>query len=448
MNDITTALKKLFPRRKVSQVKNHIDANGVDNLNIFGPFQHKSFKRSFIRNSKFEDSQIILSAWTGTRYEWTTFKHSIIRNSNMQSCVFTNCIFTMRGAQIKNTTFDDTLFINTEFVDVVFKSCNFTDVRFINCKFESCSFTSCNFDGANLVKCVLNNVIARNLNLDYALFNNCKIQGSEFSLFQLFYTIGLVQTIKNNQIDCNDNVLAFHGKNIKITDLLSEYQKYLITYYFEVGEFFPLANIYGFNHINEKFKETAILGIENAIVAKKFRLATHFSELINYYGLLKSIEKRAILDFMNDMLNEWQQEEDVTEYIKYIAIIENNLMYQYINRPVIYVNLRTENQLSDNDLAEFLLIVDNGFNNLQGKDGEHCISFSHNSPLFFSIMLAIGESIAGTAIYEGIKLLVKQICRWAKKRGNKIVKSSIKEINSDNETKYIELNNNSDDDQN
>lgn len=446
MSEIDIAFKKLFPRRRKNQVKNHIDANCVENMNIFGPFQHKSFKRSFIKNSKFSHSKIVFSAWTGTRYEFTSIVYSVIRNSNMQSCVFTDCNFSMLDEPIRNTTFDNTLFINTIFDNVDFKSCNFTDSRFINCEFKSCTFLSCNFDGANLIDCSLKNVSARNLNLDYSHFSNCKIQSCEFSLFQLFYTIGLPQILESSTLSdtLSNNVLAFHGKNIGITDLIYEYTNYLIAYYTEVGEYFPLANIFGFKRDVDMFKEYVILGIKNAVATKKFKLAVHFSELINYYGYLKSIEKRLISDFMNEMLNEWQKNEDITEYIKYIAVIEKNLIYQYTNRPIVYINMRTEKQLNEKDLSEFLLLADSGFNELQGTGGEHYISFSHNSPSFFDIVLAVGESVVGAAILEGIKLLVKKLSQWVKKRGNNIFKSSIKEIDVNNESKYTELNNDSD----
>ena len=440
MSDINNDLKKLFPRRN-TQINNHIDANGVENLNIYEPFRHKSYKRSFIKDSKFKNSKLVFSAWTGTRYESTLFDHSEIRNSNMQSCVFFNCDFVLSSIPIKSTTFDNTLFVKTKFVDVVFKSCNFTDSQFINCEFESCKFISCNFDGANFKGCYLNTVVARNLNLDYSMFINCKVKRSEISLFQLFYTIGLTQALENNHENFleDKNILAFHGKNIDLTDL-NEYKKYLITYYTIKGEYFPLANIYGIDNNIAMFKECAIIGIKNAVASKKFRLAVHFSELINYYGYLKSIEKRFISDFMNDMLNEWQKEEDINEYIKFITIIEKNLMCQYINSPAIYVNIKTEKELSDKELSEFLIIADSGFEKIRGKFGEHFISFSHNSPVWFDIVLAVGGSVAGTAIFEGIKSLIKKLSSWIKKRGNKITISSIKAVNTNTEKKYVDLN--------
>lgn len=448
MNDFEYALKKLFPRRRSNQVKNHIDANCLNDLNVFAPFTHKSFKRSFIKESKFINSEITFSAWTGTRYESIIFQHSIIRNCNMQSCVFLDCTLTNFVEQLKNTTFDDTLFINTKFEKVDFKGCNFTNARFINCEFISCRFISSNFDGATFIECKLNGVIARNLNLDFAQFKNCEIYNSEFSLFQIFYTIGLTQLLNDNcSIDrWTQCKLAFHGSNLNYNELVSEYIMYLKTYYTEMGEYFPLANIYGLCKDVENFKEYAILGIKNAVATKKFRLAIHFSELINYYGYLRSIEKRFIVDSMNGMLNEWQQEEDITEYLKYITIIEKNLLYENLNRPVVYVNIRTEEQLNEQDLSEFLLLADTGFTDLQGGDGEHFISFSHNSPTFFEILLAIGGSVAGSAIYEGVKCLLKKFYKWIKSKGNKVSKSSIKQIGENQETKYTEYQNNIEDD--
>lgn len=237
MSDIENSLLKLFPRKK-NLVRNSLIVNKIDDMQLFAPFKHCSLKRSSISESNFIEAELNYSAWSESNFYKTIFNQCTINGANMQLCVFDQCQF-LGSIEYRNISFCNSLFKNTTFKDIVFKNCILTDALFISCSFINCKFASSSFDGAKFVDCTFDRLVARNLNLDYSQYRNCHFNNSQISLFQISYTIGLLQCIG---IDSN-NEFAFQGRTIPAENFYNEYIDYLCDYFQSRNDLYPISNL-------------------------------------------------------------------------------------------------------------------------------------------------------------------------------------------------------------
>lgn len=277
------------------------------------------------------------------------------------------------------------------------------------------------------MKCSFENLVARNLNMDFSQYRECSFDNCQISLFQCSYTIGLLQHL----IDNPNNVFAFQGRNLTTSQFYEEYINYLIPYFETQDEFFPLSNILFFKNDFENAKRCVKLGFQKAILSKKFKLALYYCSLINYYNCLSSLEKRQLIEFLNTNLKQLQNNENISEYIRNSVLIENSLLSKYDNRTVYYISLRTD--LIDNEnecVSSFISEIDNLLVEQQGSSGEHNITITHNSPLWFDIVLAIGCSIAAGYMKDGIDILIKKIKEIAQKKKVKLSNITIKALDN------------------
>lgn len=439
--DYLLAIKKLFPREK-NLVRNSLQANSIENMNEIGKFTHSSYKRSNLKNVKFSNSNLNYSAWTDSLFHKAEFDNCLFNSVNMQLCVFSACSFT-NTKEYKNVSFCNSFFENTIFVDARFINCIFSDAMFINCSFINCTFSSSSFDGAKFVKCLFDFLVARNLNMDYSQYCECVFTNSQISLFQVSYTIGLIQSIYKNSNGSN-NVFAFQGREISVNDFYSEYINYLIFYFEEQKEWFPLANILCFLKQNERANQALNIGIRSAIEKQNYRLSLHFAELIDFYGCFNTKEKREIIKFMNDYIAV-SNNNNKSEIIKYSVQIENYLLEKFNseNGPVYYISIET-NYLTNSktEIVSFISDLDELLSEEQGVNGMHSLKVTHNSPLWLDIIIGIGCSVVGAFLKDGIDKLIDKIKILMAKKRTKIKSITIKAIEkSDGFVESINSNN-------
>ncbi len=421
--DYNVAVKKLFPRKR-NFVKNSLCANHVDNMNCFGSFVHCSYKRSQLKYSKFIDSDMHNSAWTDSDFFNVEFSGCNLNNANLQLCIFDNCSF-KDIAKINNASLNHGYYKNVEFENIEFINCVFSEAIFINCKFINCKFKSSSFDGTKFLLCEFNHLIARNLNMDYSQYRECRFYNSEISLFQCAYTTGILQSLEMSE----NNYFAFQGKNLPVSKFYNEYIHYLTSYFNERGEFFPLANIECYRGNIIEGKLLIEKGIKTSIQSQKYRLALHYCELINFYNCFTSAEKRQIIQFTNLCLACLQDEENISEALRYSVLIEHVLLNNYDNRTVYYISLQTDLiDEKDECIPSFVTDLDKLLSEYQGHTGEHNLTITHNSPLWLDIVLALGCGIVANYLKDGIDLIIKKIKNYAQERKIKINNITIKTV--------------------
>ena len=403
-------MDKLFPRKK-NLVRNSLNVDKADDMNVFGPFVHNSLKRSSISHSRFMRSKLNYSAWTESFFYDICFDNCILDGANMQLCVFELasffCIECCPDTSFyKNISFCNCLFKNCRFENIIFKNCILTDAIFVSCKFINCKFQSSSFDGTKFVQCEFDGLIARNMNLDYSQYRNCTFNNSQVSLFQIAYTIGLLQCVSAD----SKNEFAFQGRTVSALVFYNEYISYLLEYFRDRGDLFPLSNLQYFLKSTDA-KNYIIDGIKNAMSTQKYRLVLHYCELINYYNCLSSKEKRELLAFLNASIRSISLNENVSEAIKYSVLIEHYLLDKYDNVPHYYISIETDYvREAEEEISSIISELDNILILEQGESGEHNITITHNSPLWLDVVLAVGGSILGSYIKEKlIDRLIKKI---------------------------------------
>ena len=431
-------MNKLFPRKK-NQVRNSLYVDKAENMNVFGPFIHCSLKRSSISHSRFIQSQLNYSAWSESFFYDDYFNNCTLNGVNMQLCVFEQTSFKdsedFNTSLYKNISFCNSLFKNCRFENIIFKNCVLTDATFISCDFVNCKFQSSSFDGTKFIQCNFEGLIARNMNLDYSQFRNCKFNNSQISLFQIAYTIGLLQCIPT----ASHNWFAFQGRTISAQTFYNEYILYLLEYFRNRGDMFPLSNLQFFMK-GTKAQNYIIDGIKEAMCAQKYRLVLHYCELINYYNCISSMEKRELIAFLNNSIRALPEKQNHSEDIKYSVLIEHYLLDKYDNIPHYYISIETDySVVTGENISSLISELDRILVLEQGEHGEHNITITHNSPLWLDIVLAIGGSIVATYIKEQIidRLIVKLKVLF-KNINVKMKKMTIKAPEDNNSTIVVE----------
>ncbi len=429
-------MEKLFPRKK-NLVRNSFAANCVKDMNLYGPFNHHSFKRSSVISCNFFTTDLKYSAWTGSFFREVNFKNSKLIGANLQLCVFDECLFSENDKKndksFMNISFCNCLFKYTKFINITFKNCVLTDATFISCEFENCKFQSSSFDGTKFIKCNFDHLIARNMNLDYSQYRDCEFRNSQISLFQIAYTLGLLQCIPKD----SDNVFAFQGKEIAPKVFFNEYIYYLCEYFKDLKDLYPLSNLFYFLE-NKDAKKLIIRGIKEAMVSQKYKLVLHYCELINYYFCLNSKEKHELISFLNSTIEAISLNENIREAVKYSILIQHYLLNKYDNIPHCYISIETEyNVKNGSEIKDLIAELDNLLIIEQGEKGEHSITITHNSPIWLDIVLAIGSSILGAYLKEEvIDRIINKLKEIFKNKKIKLKNITIK--NSDkNEIKII-----------
>lgn len=261
------------------------------------------------------------------------------------------------------------------------------------------------------------------MNLDYSQYRNCNFYNSELSLFQIGYTIGMLQGVSSQ----SDNMFAFQGQTIPPERFYSEYIEYLIEYFTSREDLFPLSNLLLFLG-GENAKQCIMRGIKEAINKQKYRLVLHFCELINYYNCLNSSEKRDIISFLNTSISTLSLNENISESIKYSVLIEHYLLDQLDNVPHCYISIETDYTVdTSNSISNLITELDDILVYEQGPFGEHNITITHNSPLWLDIILAVGGSIVASYIKEKLlDRLIDKIRQLFKNKNIKMKKITIK----------------------
>ena len=424
---IDETMEKLFPRRK-NFVKNRLLVNNINNMNSLGPFVHCSYKRSQLINVVFTDSDMHNSAWTDSSFNKVKLINCNLNSANFQMSSFDECL--VKNNRICNASFNHGYYKNVKFENIEFNNCVFSDTIFMNCQFINCKLKSSSFDGAKFILCTFDRLIARNLNMDFSQYRACDFHNSEISLFQCAYTIGIIQALNSRD---NENVFGFQGTNLSTDRFFDEYIDYLIVYFKEQNEYFPLANIELYKKNISYGKALIGKGIRDAVKNHKYRVALHYCELINYYNCFSSIEKREIINDIGLFIASVQGEENVSEAIRYSVLLEHVLLNSYDNRQVYYISLQTdliEQSKNNNEITSFIANLDKLLTTYQGNEGEHNITITHNSPLWVDIVLAIAGGIAGNYLKDGLDCIIKKIKTYVRKRKTKLTSLTVKVIDS------------------
>lgn len=102
-----------------------------------------------------------------------------IANHRNESIQFDTC-------HLKNLSFINNEFERAEFIDMIFENCDLSNNSFINSAFHRCEFIDCKFTGSHFVDSLLQDVLIENgmakfIDIANSKLNRCEVQNSEFS---------------------------------------------------------------------------------------------------------------------------------------------------------------------------------------------------------------------------------------------------------------------------
>lgn len=193
----------------------------------------------------------------GTNMQFADFLDSQILYNNkehkIQGCNFNQSSFyytDLKNAYIVNSSISQTLFIHSKIEKCVFRHATLQDNKFQNTEIIDSSFIGCN--------------------MEYTEFINTHIQSSILPFHQIPYIYGGLACLTDPG---NSVTVSSSMKNAPVLSG-SEYLKLLSVFskfYEEIGEYFPLINIYFFQNNIEAAIGKIDEALESYIKARQFR---------------------------------------------------------------------------------------------------------------------------------------------------------------------------------
>lgn len=381
---------------------NKIATGGIDSSD----YTNRGIKRSKFLEKQFIKTKFINSAAAGSIFNNCIFQECLFKNANFQECTFPSThILNHTGIEsISNCNFNISLFTDKFSINnTLFEHCVFHNTAFFNGTIENTTFYSSTLTDAHFSNVILKDIKFSDLNIDYAVFENIKMENVILPFSQVCYTFGLLTYLLNT----NDSVyiLSENSKQGYISpkeylNLLPEFE----IYYAGVHEYFPLANIYLAYNKKEKAREVILEGILKAITDFDFRGIKYLCKLIYTYPIFNFHERKNIYDYMNEHISFSNMNNTINyKYKAYKNEIEsyllNNNKSGIITAEIdISTGIYPDNFLHLGILLSTLEeIVENG----KSEYGEHKIICRHNSPE--EISLIIQET------YQALQIIIPTI---------------------------------------
>ena len=378
-----------------NSVKNNNNYEGT-NLSSLS-FFHKSFKRSTFSNVQIIKKTIAYCAFTGSQFNSDCFFVNKMSNCNLQNCKFFKLDFSNIN-MIFSSTFDNSVFYDCIFNDLVLLSCNFTHAMFINCKFDKIYFKSSNFDNCLFEGCSFVNLEFINMNIDYAIFKHTEIKNSVLAPFQLPYIYGFEEIIK-----CQENHVIINNNKYTINEYIDNLN-YMLEFFEQRQEYFPIINIYCFFKEYKKANEIAKLSCTYNLSIGHFTQLKKLLKLCNAQQLLTYHDRKELLVMLNSSTRE---EYEILEYNECKKLLLDNITPNSIM-------IDTGLDYNDPDFIELVKELDS-YLSKEEKDGFHLIKYTHKSPVLLELTyvdfvgIISGAITIGTFLTPFIKKLFSKI---------------------------------------
>jgi len=238
-----------------------------------------SLKRTYLNECKIRKGIFTRAAVTGSMFIKTIFEDCRILGTSFQCCDFIESELRDFSSEIEASNFSNSVFTNTKFENVKFRTNTIYQSLFEKCTFTDCVIETTTLEGSIFRDCAFNSVDLSNLNIDYVMLHNPTMHDVILPFFQVPYIInGFFYLNKTN-----DDIWIYSDKSLYKKIKREEYLRHteeLIIYYYDLKEFFPLANIYLAENNPKKAFACIMEGIERASKQNDFRMIKHFCRLL------------------------------------------------------------------------------------------------------------------------------------------------------------------------
>lgn len=355
-------------------------------------YSGKSLKRTRASETVFDQCVFVNSAAAGSNFHACIFDKCKINNANFQECSFTQSkiLGDVPNKHISNSNFNDSLFSDRFIIEnSYFEHSVFYNTAFIDGKIVNSTFYSCTLEAA-LFSCVsIENVKFTDLNIDYATFENVKMDNVILPFSQICYAFGLLTYLSKTK----DNVYitSYCSENgiISPKEFL-ELIPHFINYYTENREYFPLANIYFYLNKREKAKEAILRGILEGVAEIDFRKIKYLCKLVYTYGVFNYHERYDIFSYIYSHISFTDMNAGLlynfTTYKKEIEgyLLSNNNKNVVTLEVNVFTNIFAKEQIK---LGILLSTMEEIIELYKSPIGEHQISCRHNSAEAFFVLI-------------------------------------------------------------
>lgn len=401
-----------------------------------GNYYGYSLKRSFLKSCTFSNAVFDHTSLAGSTLENVQFKAGCkVESLYLNKSTLSDVIFEKK-IKIYNSSFSDSHLKNVKFISNELRSTFFENCYMDNCLFQNCVIRSTMFGGAYLYKCKFNQCDMRNLNIEFSTMEECLLDGSCISFFQLPYIIGIFKdlTVLNN---------LFLGKNNEAPLPFYKYFEEIddsIIYFTSIEEYFPLSNLYYAIGKHDICRSCILLGIEKSLTRNDIRMVDNYCKIGQFYNILNISDIQKILQLVDEKIELIEDKNLFSLLLKQSYELKGSIS-QNSSKSKLEIIINTS--LSENEFEEVSKIcrdIDLIITGIMPTKITTSYQLSHNSP--FEICLTC---VGLTADLLTLASFIYSYISRRLKKSNTVSDDIIKYIECSNKAYIDSLNNQFDD---
>ena len=337
------------------------------------------FYQAIFKASFWNECDLTNASGNGTIFWGNDFYNTLLNNATFQYCNFSHDIF--EKCSLQGSNFSNSTFLYTAIQDSTIYSCSFVGTEFNSGIIRNTDISSSNFELCCFRKTLLENLDLRQLTLNYAFFDDVKMNKVCLPFLQLPYTFNGLQYA----FETDDNITISSHSALRQKIELNEYKNLIhefTVFFSSKDEYFPLTNCYLVqNKINSAVtcNET---GVKTSVEKHDFR-SLYFYCIQATQILNLSREKRGLLySQINKILSDTHLTGgEYHQFFLYFPKIKRLLFDTPNNHPVMTLTIHTN--IDPNDYSKLSLLLraldtatrECGVN----LDSKH-VEIRHNSP--------------------------------------------------------------------
>lgn len=240
-------------------------------------FSNKTLNHTILEHCRIIGSNFNQAAVTGSMFSHCKFRDCSMEMTDFEFCDFKHCeIYSNKET---SASFNNSTFYESEFHNMVFDSALLTGTYFQKCVFDHVTIAYTTMENALFQDCIFHDVNLQNLNMDYVELVNPSMRNAILPMAQIPYMFGCLQYL----IDTDDivTIVGTNSKPLTKQKYLSEVLPFLIEYFTEKKEYFPVANIYIAQGNGPQAFQFLMDGMAKSIAQRDFRMIKFYCKLIS-----------------------------------------------------------------------------------------------------------------------------------------------------------------------
>lgn len=363
----------------------------------------KNMRRIYFSDCDFYDVDFKSAGFTGSIFKNCNFIGGILNATIFDECLFFNCNFNTNN--LKATSFCKSEFIECKMNYIGLETCFFTDAIFNEFEFNYCSISDIIWENAKFLKCLFKETLLQKLNFEFTYFADIHFNRTTIPFASIPFIFGGIGYILNTQDEVFIRTIHPNYKDQKMSQ--KQYINilpFLLSFYEETSNYFPLANIYlGMGNV-QKGIDAIIKGLNFWFALRNYKIMYYLCELANEYNFSIEDRKRIyeIIENCNSniMINEnWENQKrwNVHQFKMRECLLNS--------QSIPYVTLEFLTSIESNNytlLADFMQTAEQY---LMPSNSYYSLEVRHNSPFKLLYTIFADEQTLFNAVVGIITIL-------------------------------------------